>query len=846
MSVAGEHSLLRVVYGQPRIGAQIANVLSYNGEWVFQLVWAWGPCHSVNDFWYDGLEASLTWTLPSWMTATHYTGTGNTLNAKLVAAFAAGGAGSPITYTDTLPNICYTVVSAAQNSLNDGIGFSARIKGRSCFDPRMNGGAGGTAWTRTPALHIADFIRSDVYGLGEEVDDTSLAEAANWNETLINGKQRNTMSLVLNSQKDGRDWIEVMREYADCRVFKSGGSYKIVADKPRSSVYTLSHANNRIKDVPSIYKRGTANSPTIVIATYTNASLTPNTEERVSAALAGVEAGTTPYRESFVSLPGIDDRDEAYRHAESRLNRANVSDMAMTVLAFDEGLQLEAGDVTTVDYPPFGISSKLMQVAATPESAEPGRWTLLLSEYDAAIFSSDVAPPSGLPDTELPTPSEPPSVTGVDVTEGFARNADGTYSSRVTATWTASSWPYVAHYLVTVRQNSAVIRTDIVSRGVNTYVTPPVPDGVSIQVDVQIVSNVSAVSAIGVGSSDVTTINGKTTPPTDVTNLYGFEAGGKVFLYWQAALDLDIWRYEIRYGTTGQTWDQATLLDRVDGLTYIAEGLPAGTHRIHVKALDSQGNYSVNSDYADIIVSLDAGAFAAESRVLAGDLGHADTDYISSYVIACATVYITDFGDSVSYGHVGYPLHTGTFTDNSLGNTPFAHPHTAGTSVLVSEQWDYGVTVTGNVGIVCEYTDLSGTATLIVQTKVNSGDAWTSHSSASTSTTFRYVRAKISTTGTMRVTSMTGKVTVVPKKEMGVLTSTNATPGVATTVSLGGKYAKYTSVQLTAKNTSGNKYFCIYDNVVLSLTGANSFDVFVFDHAGTQVNSALSWTFEGL
>ena len=35
------------------------------------------------------------------------------------------------------------------------------------------------------------------------------------------------------------------------------------------------------------------------------------------------------------------------------------------------------------------------------------------------------------------------------------------------------------------------------------------------------------------------------------------------------------------------------------------------------------------------------------------------------------------------------------------------------------------------------------------------------------------------------------------------------------------------------------------DNVVLSLVGANSFDVYLFDAAGTQVASSFNWDMEG-
>lgn len=844
-SLAADNSLLRVVYGQPRIAAQIANLLAYTSgftsEWVIHLVWAWGPIDSINDFKYSGLADVPEWALPSWISVNqHYTGSGNTLNSLLVSAFAAQ---SPsYTFTDTLPNVAHSVVRATSNALANSLDFTARVKGRTVWDPRLSGGTGGTAWSSNPALCLADFIESAAYGIGGTVDDDSLADAADWCDTLIGGKARNTLSLVLAESRPASDWIEVLRTYAECFVVQSNGVYKLIPDKPRSSIYTFSHASNNISSIPTVYKKGLASQPTLVTVGYTDTTVDPYREGRVTAyASTAIENGTGPWRESFVSLPGITDRDEAYRQAATRLNKHRVVDLALTLNAFDEALQLEPGDRVTVIYPPFGISTDFS--VSTIESRDVGRWALNLVEYDEAVYSTAVAPVEGRPDSTLPVPLDPPEVTGVTAVQELSRNADGTYSARVRVDWTAATWPYVDHYLVTLRQSAVVIRSEPVSRALTTYLSPPVTVGADVQADVQIVSTVGTVSAVGTGSTDVATIGGKTTRPTDVTNLYGFEAGGKIFLYWQAAIDLDIWRYEIRIGTTSQTWDDITsVFDRVDGLTYVAEGLAAGTWRIHVKALDSQGNYSLNSDYVDIVVSIDAGSFATESRDLGCDLADTDTDYMSSYVVGTSTVYVTDFADNVSYGHVGAPAHTGTFTDNSLGSTPFAHPHTAGTSVMVSGDWDYGVSITGNVSVLCDYTDLSGTATLVVQTKVNSGDAWTTHSSASTSTTFRYLRAKLSTTGTMTVRSMTGKIAVVPRKEMNVASISNT----GTTITLNGKYAKYTAIQVTVKNTSGNKFSAIYDNVTLSLTGTNSFVVYVFDNSNVLQASDVSWTFEGL
>ena len=67
--------------------------------------------------------------------------------------------------------------------------------------------------------------------------------------------------------------------------------------------------------------------------------------------------------------------------------------------------------------------------------------------------------------------------------------------------------------------------------------------------------------------------------------------------------------------------------------------------------------------------------------------------------------------------------------------------------------------------------------------------------------------------------------------------------GAATTVSLTGEYAKAVRITITPLGTAAR--MSTLNNVVLTTSGANSFDVYLFDAAGTQVASSFNWDFEG-
>ena len=91
-------------------------------------------------------------------------------------------------------------------------------------------------------------------------------------------------------------------------------------------------------------------------------------------------------------------------------------------------------------------------------------------------------------------------------------------------------------------------------------------EGQGYQLDIITVSRTAASS--DAASSNITA-QGKQLAPGNVPSLTGFEVGGEVRLSWEPAVDIDIWRYEVRYGLTSDAWDDATLIVRVDSLRLV-------------------------------------------------------------------------------------------------------------------------------------------------------------------------------------------------------------------------------------------------------------------------------------
>lgn len=817
-TIAGEGAVLPIVYGSAMVGARIFAALTYGGnKLVLGCAWCVGEVDAVAAV-YIGDAAPATG-----VTVTHYTGTASqTADPTLIAAFAAAGK----TYADALPGVCYSVFSIPA-SKNAGFPIcTAQIRGL-----KVAATSGGTpAYSDCPAFAVADFIESTAHGMRRAVDWASVATVAAANDTLYSGEKARLLNLALDSSQPCETWLAMLCDYAGCRAIPEGDVYRLVPDTTGSSVMSFD-ATNMVSGSLKIAARSVRESPTAVEVVYTDTTGARARDATVAVYAPGVLAGSKPRRMSRVSRPGTTRYSEAYRVAVERLNASLLNDLSVTFEAFDAALAVQVGDIVDVTHS-VGLSAKLFRVAKIEQSS-PGRWSIAATEYDPAVYSSTVATGPSVVDTTLDNPSSPPTLSPITLAEEVYQLRDGTYASRVRATWAASTYSLLNSYRVTVWQGGAVVETGTADRNATTYATGPVREGVQYQVDVAIATSI----ATGTAASATITPAGKSLVPGDVASLTGFEAGGRVFLYWTAAADLDIWRYELRYGTTGGSWDTATVVTRVDALTHVAEGLPAGTWRFYVKAIDSVGQYSNNAAWLDVVITSDAGAFLVDSHTFTTPTLANMTTLTDRFG---AKTYVTDFGDGLGYGADDTDDTVGTFGD-SLVNLPLATPHTAGTSSYTTESWDAGSSLTGNFTFLPTYTVLEGSVSVYVQTSPDNS-TWTDWIGGSGKTTARYVRGKLTTTGAMLVHHLpTARIDVVPRRETGTVTTSAS---AAVTVTLGSKYAAANSIQLTPTGTAART--AIYDNVVVSTTGTNSFDVYLFNSSGTKISGDVSWLFLGI
>lgn len=817
MNLVPEGTVARIVLGCDRLGADVVNVLSHAGYLVVQAVWCWAPGGV-------GIEAieSVTFgdaAVPAGVARVDYLGLAvQSVDPWLAAAFAAAGQ----TYTDTLPGVAYSVFRIPAAETASGLPtIAAIIKGAKLYDPRT----GLTAWSENPSVALSAFVAATDWGMAQPVDWTSVVAAADANDELVGGEPRRRIGLTLGAVQRSDAWLETLRTYASCWVVPGNSGVRLVPDRPTAVSATLAHDAGQIRSIAAIAKRGRADTPTMVRVVYTDTSQVPWREGRADSGVIGVSAGP-----SVVSLPGIHSYAQAKREAIERLNKLTLSDLSCELEAFDEAVAIESGDVIAVSHP-IGLTAKPMRVLQC--SGEYGRFRLSLAEYDPAAYSDAVESVATYPDTQLPSVTEPPAPSGLVLTEEVYQLADGTYSSRIAVTWDATSYPWFAFYRVEVRSAGAVVwdGTPVSAE----FKTGAIQEAQDYQVDVRVVSRVGAV---GTAASATIVAQGKMLLPGNVPALSGFEVGGEVRLAWEPAVDIDIWRYEMRWGAVGVAWADAKILDRVDALRLVTKEIPPGTWDFLVAAIDSVQQYSPAPARKTITVTLDAAAFLVDKR----DLTVPALTNVAEYRLHRTDAvrrFVTESGASWA----------SLFPGVMAGYTaPLAHYSAAGVaSSVVSEVADFGLSIAGSwrADIVARAIDGDVVATTIDLSNTAAAGPFVADPALSSKATARWARVSVAAAAGnalyAELPAWSVRVDAVPREEVGQIVTVAS--GVSR-VNLTNRYVKAKTIQLTPVG-SVPRTAC-YDNVVMTPSGANSFDVYLFNQAGAQVAGPVDFKFEGV
>lgn len=680
-----------------------------------------------------------------------------------------------------------------------------------------------TAYSDNPALCLADFLADSSFGAKRAVDWSTVATAADYCDELCGTEKRALLALALPERRPLADWIDVLRSYVPCWVNDDGDTAQLVPDKARAVDHTFTATNIAASPPPRLFKRGVRDRPTVVQIGYTRTDVVPWTT-----GYAEATTGSSIRRIARIDMPGIQRYSQARRFAIERLNHYSLEDLEIEFTAFENGLKVRPGDVGAVT-DDIGVTAKQFRLLQATDRGF-GRWSISGREYDPASYSSVVETAPSSPDTGLPDPRVVAAPTSLVITETVyleksiaadALKRGLIYQSRFDCAWTAPVHAYPFKYRLQFLDGAQVVYEGE-SLGA-AFSSPAVQQGKGYTVKVFARNQLGFESEALVGSK---TAQGKLLPPGDVPAItQAFEAGGEVILAWDAAIDIDIQFYEWRYGAPGGfSWATATVIDRVDAQRARFLGLPAGTWRLAVKAIDSVGNYSATEKTVDITITVDSDSFLQSREFSSPTL----TNMVSAPMVegVWKPRWITSVASDQWGAVMPNPL--------SSGSSPVASYHASATSKFVGENWDVGEAITAVWTLVSNATALSGSFTSAIETSLD-GSNWTLQPGTTFSGTARYVRPVLEalTTSTMLVSAPPSiSFAMQARTETGTVT-TLASGGKL--VQLSGTYASTKDLQATAINTSAQRSVTVDNILVHSQTGLQ----LQFDYNGAGDNWVL-------
>lgn len=497
-----------------------------------------------------------------------------------------------------------------------------RIRGKYLTDPRTGTLVGADS---KAAMVLYDYMTNTRFGLGIDpatFNSTRLNQAVSDcedNISLAGGglENRYLINTVFTTDEAPGSVIDEMVASMAGRLVYSEGKWSVYAGKARTPVITIDEDDilsgvQLLTKTPRIDNFNGVRGTFISTANYYEEADFPPV---LNTAYVAEDNNETIYEDLTFGM--VTSGTIAQRLAKIELEQARQGrhvEFTASLAAY----QAEPGEWVYLNFSKFGWTGETFEVLRSSLQIDEDQngvpmltVKLTLKVMEATVYDwslSDEQSHDVYPDTNLPDPyavEAPSGVTLASGTEHLYVRSDGTVFSRLYVSWTAAPDTFVrngGYYEVQYYTEAFewVDYGDVPGSSSSCYILD-VYDGV------QYMARVRSVNALGARSdwvqSALHTVVGKTAPPSDVPAFSAIVEGFGLKFNWTQVSDLDVKQYEIRYGTTAQSWSAATVLAKVQANQFFADKFVAGSYRFFIKAVDTTGNYSTNAAYSDLTVS---------------------------------------------------------------------------------------------------------------------------------------------------------------------------------------------------------------------------------------------------
>jgi hypothetical protein len=655
IAIAGEGSLIPEAYGRVLISRPRIFTIGYlDGIYWFGALWCGGECEEIESLW----VGDEYWR-GSANTSMHrnYLGTpSQTVDSKL-AEYVTD-------YDDDMANLCYTAIGFHYNTPIKLSSIRAIIKAKKTYDPRTT----TTIYNSNFALMFRDLAVSR----GLSVIDSNIIIAANYNdEDLGGGHKRRWGGLLFDKQQTVDKQLQLIAEHAGCFYVREAGVAKLIPDEPASSIATFSDAPgtaNIVKGSLKLAKRSLDNLPNQSIVEYLSSGAWPWRTGYAETPLPGGEVRSTNFR-----MRGFQSYAVAYRHAIERQNRFNLTDLSIQFETFDEGLEVEEGDVFTVTHN-IGLVDKPFRASRIKASKFTGSWIIFGDEYDPLVYSDTIQTEPTWPDLNLPLPEPVPTPSDPELTFEFRTNEADVIEMWVFIDWlplTLYPFEHIFEIALSGIDDNMVPIANGSTENSEILLGPVVPGSLHR-------INMFTVNFAGVYSLErIKYFTAEDNPfaPGDVLGFNARGIGNMLRCLWNEVETAVL--YELRYGASGVAWELATTIDTTTAIQYTTRDILPGTYDILLKAIDGGGQESNNAARVeDVILTANPDGYI---------VAEFDADHDSSTLMTLinnGTEWVTDSGET---WNDLFPLAMNTYTDMIYSY------QTVGAAEYISEELDTGL-----------------------------------------------------------------------------------------------------------------------------------------------------------
>jgi hypothetical protein len=718
--------------------------------------------------------------------------------------------------------------------------LTAKVRGRKVYDPRD----GTTAWSDNPALCIRDYLTNTRYGRGIDdsfLDDTTFIDAANHCDESVTVKDsdgndlvqaRYTCNGVVNPDDRSLDILQDL--CTSCRgvVVPPGEKYKLRIDRVEAASFAFT--DNNIIGSWTLSGPGATTLLNRVNVRFFDAQ--NNWDEALqvvkSDALTAEDNGRI--YEGEIGLPFTNQIQRADIIGQHHVKQSRQGWRASFTAPL-EAIQCEVMDVVSITHEMPGWDEKLFRIHGL-ELLESDVVNVTVQEYDPSVYTFDLNTPPAIPDTNLPDPFDAPPPSNLTLesgTEHLQISASGSVISRMLASWAAPASAFVRSYEVGYKLSSSSGWTTYATNETQHYFAG-VADGYAYDVRVRVIYYSGMQSEWAMVTGHV--VIGKTAAPAAPTS-FSFASQRdytREFSWTLNTVDPDVAGYKIRFSTTlTDDWEDMTALH--DGLLLSSPWetnlLNAGTYRFGIKTVDTSGNESSVAKYmqATLEDSPASSILAAFYPRLEGWPGTITNGYVlpnSNDIESTDSTTWDDLAtdaptwdDFLEWGLDGDPL-TYQFSDIDFGAVITFRP-------IISAQAD------GSITYQIDYS--------------SDGSTWNGWTTPTGDITCRYLRCRITVTGTApRIQSMT--ILIDGEKEIEDISDLDTSTLSATYRSAAGDirlpittaFTNIKTVSVTLQNTGPGWSWELIDK-----TATVGPRIKIYDNTGTLADATIDAIVKG-